>query len=303
MAVVLAGASGGLAVSVARAADIGPSLPTSAELPAPATGNIFGDYFADWDRRVAAARASQPEWSSPVITTTALLEQRFRFDTAFQHSNNGTDTIDLDGGKGVDLIVGDTTEIQIAAAPYYIRTTPGKSDISGFNDWPFFRIKERLFSSPEDAGDYVISAWLQTQAATGIYTLTNHAFTLLPTLGFGKGFGPFIVQGTLGGAIPTAYQSTLGSQVAGNLAFQYHLWQVLWPQIEVNWTHYIGGPRDGKDQVFLTPGVVFGKFSVTDRLKFTLGVGYQVAVEPKYQPSPLLPTHNHSLVVSTRLTF
>jgi len=49
--------------------------------------------------------------------------------------------------------------------------------------------------------------------------------------------------------------------------------------------------------------VVFGKFSVTDRLKFTFGAGYQLAVEPKYQPSPLLPTYNHSVVVTTRLTF
>jgi len=60
-----------------------------------------------------------------VVTTTAMLEQRFRFDTAFQHAGNGADTIDLDGGQGVDLIVGDATEVQIAAAPYYVRTTPG----------------------------------------------------------------------------------------------------------------------------------------------------------------------------------
>ncbi len=102
---------------------------------------------------------------------------------SFQHAGNQADTANLDGGKGVDLIVGETTELQIAAAPYVIRTTPtGKGDISGFNDWPFLRIKQRLLSSPEDEDDYVVSAWVQTQAATGISTLTNNVFTVLPTL-------------------------------------------------------------------------------------------------------------------------
>jgi hypothetical protein len=239
-----------------------------------------------------------------MVTTTAMLEERVRFDTAFQHAGNRADTTNIDGGKGVDLIVGETTEIQIAAAPYVIRTTPsGKGELSGFNDWPFFRIKERVFSSPEDAGDYVVSAWVQTEAATGIAALTTHAFTVLPTLGWGKGVGPFVVQGTFGAVIPTADENTLGTQLASNWAFQYHLWRVLWPQMEINWTHYLDGQHGGKDQVFLTPGVVVGRFSLTDRLKFTVGAGYQFAVAPHYQASPLLPAYNYAWLVTARLSF
>ncbi|MFZ0695047.1 MAG: hypothetical protein WAN51_13050 [Alphaproteobacteria bacterium] len=303
-AFALAGVTGALDASAAFAGDTSLSQPESVGAPSTTIGGAIKTYFDSWEERVQTARATQPEWSSPLVTTTAMLEERVRFDIAFQRTGNGADMTDIDGGKGLDLIVGESTEIQIAAAPYVIRTAPsGKGQLSGFNDWPFFRIKERLFSSPQDAGDYVVSAWVQTQAATGISALTNHAFTVLPTLGFGKGFGPFVIQGTFGAVIPTAYEYTLGTQLASNLAFQYHLWQVLWPQMEINWTHYLGGQRGGKDQVFLTPGVVVGRFLLTDRLKFTVGAGYQFAIEPHYQASPLLPAYNHEWLVTTRLTF
>jgi hypothetical protein len=112
-----------------------------------------------------------------------------------------------------------------------------------------------------------------------------------------------VFQGTFGAAIPTNYEKTLGNQVTGNGALQYHLWQVLWPQMEVNWTHFVDGLRDGKDQVFLTPGVVLGRLSLTEQLKFTIGAGYQFAVEPHFQPSPLLPAYNHAWLLTTRLSF
>lgn len=69
------------------------------------------DIFSDWGAVVDQARASQPAWSSPIATTTGLLEQRFRFDVSRQHSGNGTSTTLLDGGKGLDLILSDSDEI------------------------------------------------------------------------------------------------------------------------------------------------------------------------------------------------
>src|SRR5580704_17188155 len=79
----------------------------------------FTDYWAD---STASARASQPAWSSPIATTTALLEQRLRFDVDLEHSGNGADTTILDSGRGLDLIVSPTNEIQIAAPPYELRS-------------------------------------------------------------------------------------------------------------------------------------------------------------------------------------
>lgn len=294
-----------LSLLVTVALLLGSSVAFAAEQPGsqPEAGTIDA-FFADWDALVDRARASQPSWSSPLITTTATLEQRARFDTSIQHAGNGANTTVLDGGKGIDLIVADTTEIQIALAPYDIRTTPkNKNNFSGFGDWPFFRIKERLFSSPADQDDYIVSAWVQTQTSSGIAALSNNAFTVLPTIGFGKGFGQFDIQGTVGAVIPTSYEAKLGNQVTGNLAFQYHLDTILWPQWEVNWTHWIDGPRDDKDQIFMTPGLVIGRIPLAERLKLTAGVGYQFAVSPHYQPSPLLPTYNHAWVITTRLNF
>lgn len=303
VAFALAGPGYGFSPSVANAADASSPLAEDAAPPAALPGALER-YFDEWNARVDAARASQPTWSSPLVTTTAMLEERARFDTAFQHAGNGAATTDIDGGKGVDLIVAEATEIQLAAVPYFIRTTPsGKGELSGFNDWPFFRIKERLFSSPETDGNYIVSAWVQTQAATGIAPLSNHVFTVLPTLGFGKGFDALVIQGTFGAVLPTAHEQTVGNQLASNLAFQYHLGQFFWPQMEINWTHYLDGSRDGKDQVFLTPGIVVGRFSLTGRLKFTFGIGYQFAVEPHYQASPLLPSYNHAWLLTTRLSF
>jgi hypothetical protein len=270
------------------------------------SGGPIADYFAGWQDRVDAAKASQPEWSSPIVTTTSMLEERFRFDTQYQASGNGTKTWDVDGGKGVDLIVGDTTEIQIAAAPYYLRDSDqknNKGELSGFADWPAFRIKERLLSSPESEGDYVVSAWLQLQDAAGIKPLTNNSFTLLPTIGFGKGWGPYVIQGTIGATIPTDHESKLGTQIASNTAFQYHVGRYFWPQIETNVTYWTDGQRGRKTQLYLTPGLVVGRFKLNNHLKFTAGLGYAVAVTPHYQATPLLPAYNRAWILTLRLGF
>ncbi len=289
------------------AAEASQPLPeAAAPAPVPSSGDgSIASYFAHWFDHVRAAQARQPGWSSPVVTTTALLEERFRFDTSFQHAGNGADTTVLDGGRGLDLIVSRTQEIQIASDPYYIRSNnaAGKGQLTGFADWPFFQFKQRLASSPESEGDYVVSAWLQIQAPIGITALTNHAWTLLPTLGYGKGWGPFDIQGTIGATIPTAYEGKTGTQIINNIAFQYHLLRILWPQLEVNWTYYPDGQRGGKNQVFLTPGLVVGRMTLGEGLRLTVGVGYQSAITPHYRASPLTPTYNHAWILTSRLSF
>ena len=263
-------------------------------------------FSTSWASTVAAARASQPEWSSPVVTSTALLEQRVRFDVAFQHAGNNSDTVNLDGGKGINLIISGTKEIQIGVDPYIVRHGPTpKNDFTGFGDWPFLRVKQRLASAPKGSGDYVLSAWLLVQAPTGQSTITNHSFTFLPTIGFGKGFGPIVIQGTVGATIPVTHETTTGSQVTTNFALQYHTLRYLWPQLEVNWTYFPDGQtRAGKSQVFLTPGLVVGRFPLSDRLKLTVGIGHQVAVAPAYRAKPvMLPAYNRAWIITTRVGF
>ena len=281
-----------------------PMQPAASPIPPPPEVNGLQSYFDTWDQRAAWARATQPNWSSPLVTTTSMLEQRFRFETDFQHSGNDTDTTVIDGGKGLDLIVGDTEELQIALPPYYIRTADSsKLALDGWADWSIARIKQRLLSSPADEGDYILTAWLQVGVPTGVEKLTSHAVTLSPTLGFGKGWGPFVIQGSLGGQIPTAYEGKLGNQIVGNLSFQYNIFHYLWPDVEVNWTNYQGGPRAGLSQVFITPSIAVARIPITHATNITFAVGYQVAVAPTYQAKPLTPAYDRAWILSTRVNF
>jgi hypothetical protein len=263
-----------------------------------------GGVLKYFDDSADAARASQPDWSSPLATTTALMEQRLRLDMYQQHSGNGTDTTELDGGKGLDLIVSPTNEIQFALPPYEIRTaTPASKSLAGYGDWAFLRMEQRLFSANKDDGDYVVTAWLTLQAPTGIKSLTSASWSLQPTLAYGKGWGDFDIQGTVGAILPTSNTHVLGQQIQSNTALQYHLDTVFWPEVEVNWTYYPDGQRAGLNQVYLTPGLVIGRFDIGHGLKFTTGLGYQIAVAPPYRPKPLTPAYANSLIVTTRMNF
>jgi hypothetical protein len=174
--------------------------------------------------------------------------------------------------------------------------------LAGFNDWPFLRVEQRLASSPASGDAYVLTAWITVQAPTGIARLSNDAWIYTPALAFGKGFGNFDIQGTVAAVFPAPRFPT-GNQIQTNIAFQYHVLGAFWPEVEVNWTYYANGQRGGLNQVFLTTGVVVGRFSLTDMLKFTFGAGYQFAVAPTYQPKPLTPSYNHAWLFTTRMNF
>jgi hypothetical protein len=285
--------------------------------PAPAPGggaagtappvevNGLDSYFDNFFANAAAARAEQPGWSSPLITTTSMLENRVRVDVSQQTAGNGQNITTLDGGKGVDLIVGPSQEIQVAAAPYIIKgdTTKGTGSLAGWNDWPIFRFKQRLLSSPADQGNYVLSAWVQLQIPTGQGRLTSHALTVVPTLGGGKGWGDFDIQATVGASLPTAHVDKIGDSVVGNVAFQYRVFRVLWPQVEFSWNYYADGPRGGLSQLYVTPGLVVGRLALGRRLNATFGVGYESALTPSYRAKPLTPSFNHGVVATTRISF
>jgi hypothetical protein len=295
----------------ARAAELDWTLPPpSVAAPpapvavAPADADAASSFLAAWAAQAEQVRSSQPAWSSPLVTTTGMLEQRFRFDVSEQHAGNGANTAVLDGGRGVDLIVSDSNEIQIGTPPYDLRdTATGKGSFTGFGDWAFLRVKQRLASSPASGDNYFVTVWLQVQAPTGIAPLTSNAWTYLPTLAFGKGWGDFDIQATVAGVLPASHVTTLGDQIQTNVAFQYHLMKVLWPQLEVNWTYFADGQRGGLNQVFLTPGLVIGRFQLASGILFTTGFGYQIAVSPNYRPNPLTPAYNHALLFTTRFNF
>ena len=252
---------------------------------------------------VDAARASQPHWVAPLMTTTPLLIQQFRADFLFESVGNGARITNLGGGKGLELIPTTETEVFISIPAYQERENV--KPIDGFADWQFLLIKQRLLSANEQEGDYIVTAFLAGQLPTGNAAFTNRAALITPTLAAGKGFGPFDIQATTSFSVPTNYSAALGSMWATNVTFQYQLAKVFWPEFEVNWTQWLNGTqRGGKNQIFLTFGAVLGTFHLTDRLSAAIGAGYQFAAAPTQTIRPVLtPVYRNLWVISARFPF
>src|SRR6185437_1099539 len=71
------------------------AVATASTLAAQAeTSSPLAGYFANWGERVEAAKASQPQWITPLATTTPRLEQEFRYDQNRQSLKNGS-TVDI----------------------------------------------------------------------------------------------------------------------------------------------------------------------------------------------------------------
>jgi hypothetical protein len=303
----------GVAVAAASAAlhgmalaDPEPGDASAAPQPAaPAVASVgdnpVADYFAHWFDRVHEAQQAQPSWMTPIATVTPRLEEEFRFDFLAETLGNGAAVDNYDGGKGLELIPTTSNEVLINLPPYQTRTV--KNPASGFNDWAFLTIKQRFISANAENGDYIVTGFLGVQAPTGIAKFTNDAWVITPTLAGGKGWGRFDIQSTLGLPVPLAHENIIGTSLVSNTTFQYRIAQVFWPEFEVNTTYWFDGQRGGKTQVFLTPGIVFGRFPIGP-VKLIAGVGYQVAVSPVLTLKPALsPVYNHAWISTFRVAF
>lgn len=288
---MFAGACLALAVGSAHAAS-GPA----------AEASDGGGYFDHWFDRVRIAQESQPHWITPLVTVTPRLEQEFRFDAGFQQAGNGAHLDNYGMGKGLELIPTTSNEILLNIPPYETRSV--RKPAQGFGDDPVLVVKQRLLSANEESGNYILTAFFGVQAPTGAKAFTNDAWVVTPTIAGGKGWGPFDVQATFGVAYPLTHTREVGTSLINNVAFQYHVGRVFWPEFEVNTTHWTSGPRSGKTQVFLTPGIIFGRFPIVSRIKAIVGVGYQFAVSPKLTTTPVLtPTYDRQLILTTRFAF
>lgn len=289
-------------VTTAQAADLpagsAPPVFTSATPTDPIT-----DYFVHWYDRVHEAQATQPHWMTPIATVTPRLEQEVRFDTMFQTLGNGGELTNIDGGKGLELIPTTMNEILINAPAYEIRRYVKPAN--GFADWNFLTVKQRIISAPEDKGNYIVTTFLGVQAPMLGSPFTNKAWVITPTLAGGKGWGDFDVQATMGVPIPTANESIIGTSLVTNVALQYHFADVFWPEFEFNDTYWFDGERAHLNQLFVTPGVVFGRFALGNGLKGIVGVGYQVAItpSPKITVPVLTPTYSDALLLTSRMSF
>lgn len=256
-------------------------------------------FFQNWFDMATRTQNEQPHWMTPLVTVTPRLEQEFRYDQFFQQLPTGANLTSYGGGKGVELIPSERTEVILGIPPYQDRT--GKTSASGFADWPSFLVKYRLVSANEQEGNYIVTAFLQMSAPTGVEAFTNNAYIIQPTLAFGKGWGDFDIQATVSQQYPvggsTMVERNFGYPVLTNVAFQYHPWETMWPEFEINHTWWPDGVREGKNQIYLTPGIIFGRFPIYERVKLIVGAGYQFAVSPK------VPGFNNNVVLTMRTTF
>lgn len=117
-----------------------------------------------------------------------------------------------------------------------------------------------------------------------------------PTLAFGKGWGRFDAQSTFGANLPAADAAKLGRQLQWNTALQYRAAWKLWPELEVTSTFYKMGKDAGDKQIFLTPGVGFGRTRLGRNHRFSSAVGMQIAATRFH-------TYNHRWMFSMRISF
>lgn len=266
--------------------DPGPAVPVASNL------SNQHDWVHAWMRRADKARASQPQWVAPIVTTRVSLTQQFRYDITWQESSRGDWTENYGSGKGLEIIPATRLEVAIVVPPYFVHQS---SAPDGFGDLSFL-VKFRAFSAPERKGNYFVGFFFGISVQTGNPPNGAGHTLLSPTLALGKGWGKFNIQNTFGVNLPTSGTDVLGRAILLNSTIEYKIKKNIWPMLEANSTFWSGGNDAGKKQTFLTPGIVLGLFPLVRRLRVGFGAGVQIPVT-RYH------TYNRRWIFSVRLPF
>jgi hypothetical protein len=262
-------------------------------------------FVVRYQKRVSATQAQQPHWVTPLVTVTPRLEQELRTDFVRQSVASSYRIWNYGNSKGLELIPERHTEVIFNVPPFFSRESPHSED--GFGDVSFL-LKERIFARNEEHGNAIVTAFLGASIPTGKNGNGSCCAVVTPTLAFGKGFGLLALTTTAGGSLPVSNAHGLGHTIALNQAAQYRsasggVLKFLWPEIEINASIYRGGANDGKEAVFVTPGLIVGRIPLTHdengkpgRLGVTFGAGEQIALTQFH-------TNNHNLIFTVRMPF
>ncbi|SNS45316.1 hypothetical protein SAMN05421770_1011038 [Granulicella rosea] len=257
--------------------------------------------FTKWEDRVRKTSAEQPGWVVPVITPAAIVTQLIKPEFARQITTTHGETDIWGDNKGLQLIPYYKTEVDIVIPPYIEHNNPAYGNVKNLDGAGDFSmvLKYRPFTSNEQHHNYSVAVQLAASGATGSYKNGVLRNTYTPNLIVGKGYKRFDVQSALGGNLPIGNIHTIGRTIAWNTVAQYRIWK-LWPEVELNSTWFHLGPNDGKNQTFVTPGLMVSKFKLRknpkDRLSVNFGAGMQIATSPFH-------AYNHAIVVTTRFVF
>jgi hypothetical protein len=261
-------------------------------------------FFGNWLDNVSKSQEEQPHWMTPLVTVTPRLEQEYRFDASHADKPGGVTLDNYGGGKGIEIIPSENTELIVGVPAYEDQNNPKKASASG-TGWgdESLLVKYRILSANEEHGNYIVSAFFGVSLPTGSNLFTNHHTMFTPTLAAGKGWGDrdsgADVQSTIGISIPTGGvdgPTGFGRPLVWNTALQGHVGK-FWPELETGYTHWYDGQHAGKNQLVLTAGVILGRFEIHNRAKVIVGAGYQTVQGT--QDVNL----NHGLVSTLRITF
>jgi hypothetical protein len=255
------------------------------------------NFLQAWENRVRSTVSKQPSWVVPVLTPSSGLVQLARFDAYRQITPTHNITWNIDGGKGFNLIPWYNTELDVNMPALIEHNNPKVAD--GVGDVSVL-LKYRILEAPDEEGSYSVSAGIAATAPSGSYKNGSPGGSVSPTVYFGKGYRKLDVQTAASIMLPTSFTSSMGRPVTWNSAVQYRVGKRFWPEVEANSTFFRGGANDGKNQVFLTPGLMFSRFKLmkapANRLGVILGAGEQIAVTRFH-------SYNHALVLTTRISF
>ncbi len=251
------------------------------------------NFFRAWLDRGEHVQATQPDWLSPLATTSGRLKQEFRYDIWDQPASPGNRSYQFGGNKGLEIITSSRTQILIGVPTYTLVSPNGPH--GGLGDLPLM-LKFRISSAEPTEGNYLVTFLLAATAPTGSHQYGAGEAVVTPTIAFGKGWRQFDVQSTLGVNLPAGNTAKLGRQLLWNTAFQYQGAWKLWPELEANSTFNATGKYAGQTQLFLTPGLGVGRAHLAGRFRLSAAVGVQIAATQ-------LHTYNHRWILSTRLSF
>jgi hypothetical protein len=115
--------------------------------------------------------------------------------------------------KGLEIVPAKNLEVILAVPPYIVNNPDSKNN--GFGDWQFL-VKYRIAAGNEEHRNYILTAFYQMTLPTGQYQQGALSPVITPTIAYGKGFGNFDVQGTLGYSLPTGNVAVIGHTLPWN---------------------------------------------------------------------------------------
>lgn len=221
-----------------------------------------------------------------------MLVQQFRYDMSWQQDpRGGTITSNYGGSRGLEIIPSTRLEVGIFPPSYSVHQSNVRD---GFGDFSY-QVKFRAFSGTEGKGDYFVGFFFGGSVPTGnvpmaLVTRSCHRPSPQPKdLPVGHSEHDWRNASN-------EWHQLVGRTLVFNTEVDYRIKGKIWPMFEQNSIFWVGGPLNGKKEVFLTPGLVVGAFPLTGRVNIGFGVGVQIAVSSFHQ-------YNHRWIFSIRFPF